>query len=298
MPLRQKLIILVLPLIGTLGFGQFHGDFSAPALRVTSTWSDNLSHTSHLPTKKTGQFYTVSTSLDYVDQLNRDWLLVAEGRLLGDYVPKYDALNSLTSSGELKLRHKFGLGAYAPVLQFNAGLLASQFNESDRSGWQYFYGATLSKRFTHSLSLSASATWEDYFGNDPVFDVTNHGVELEGHWDITRRWRVSLGASRTWGEFTANAAGKIWPLAIGGQLGPAIEQHYNTLAWKVSDSYGKGWVAYRNRDSTLDAWWCAVSPALTETTSLSLRYEFQLATNAIGIEYDYHLWTLGVNHQF
>lgn len=277
---------------------QGQGVFSAPRLTASLTWTDNISHTSHLPTLKSGKYQTVSLTTDYTRQLTRNWLLLGTGELQIQHVDTFSALNHVAGTGTLKLQRKFGLGAFAPVLQINSALAIARFDETRRSGWQYTGGIGLSKRLTEILSVSANAAVDEYFAQRPVYDVSTRKITLEGDWDITSRWRLSLGGSRTWGQYVANADPAIWPLAIGGQLGPVIETHYNTLAWEVTDSFGPGWVAYRNRDSHADAWWAELSPALTDRTSLSLRYEFVRITNAVGIKYNSAYWTAGVTHQF
>ncbi len=291
-------ITSLLLLTGSLVGAQPVGLLSGLNLRVSSTWTDNISSTSHLPTLKSGQYFTASGSLAHPWPLNRDWLLVLEAEAILEDVPTFSALNSISGIGRVNLRRKFGPGAYAPMFEVSAGATATSFKEDPRSGFQLEAGTRLSKRLSPNLQLAGGINWEDYNAKHRTFDLRTHRVFLEGVWDITERWRLSAGATRIWGQFIANAAGSIWPLAIGGQLGPEIFHHYNTLAWEVSDTYGSGWVAYRNRESTVDQWWMELSPALTDRTSLSLRYEFNKAINAIGIRYDSVFWTLGLNHQF
>lgn len=281
-----------------LPFVHGQGSFTALRLKASATWADNISHTSHLPTLKSGEYQTVSLTTDYTRQLNRNWLLLGTGELQLQHVNPFSALNNVTGTGTLKLHRKFGLGPFAPVLEINSALAISKFDESRRSGWQYTGGIGFSQRLNEALSLSANAAVVEYFAQRPVYDVSTRKITLEGGWDVTSRWRLILGGGHIWGQYVANADPAIWPLAIGGQLGPVIYEHYNTLAWEVTDTFGPGWVAYRNRDSHADTWWGELSPALTDQTSLSLRYEFVRITNGVGIKYNLSYWTIGVNHQF
>ena len=277
---------------------QSAGTFSGLRLQASSTWADNLNRSSHIPSVKSGQFYTASGTLDYSRQLNRNWIIIAEGEVVTNIVKKYSGLNSLSGTGKAKIRRKFGLGAYAPIFEASVGATVSSFKETARNGTQLEAGLRVSKRLTHALQFSGGINWEDFNARHRTYDVRTHRVFLEGNWDVTDRWRLSAGATRIWGQFVASAAGAVWPLALNGQLGPEVFQHYNTLAWEVSDTFGPGWVAYRNRESQVDQWWVEISPALTDRTSLSLRYEFNKSINAIGIRYDAIFWTLGLNHQF
>ncbi len=277
---------------------QPNGPLAHPRLQVSSTWTDNISSTSHLPTLKSGQYVTLNSTLDHTRQLDRNWLLIAEAGAELVNVPEFSALDSISATGQVKARRKFGLGPYAPYLQIHLAATVSHVEENPRSGFLWETGARLAKRLNHSLQIAGGINWDDYNAKHRTFDVRTHQVYLEGIWDITDRWRLSAGANRAWGHYVANADGNIWPLAIGGQLGQEIFQHYNTLAWEVSDSFGPGWVAYRNRASTMDHWWVELSPALSDKTSLSLRYQSSQTSNAIGILYEAVSWTFGLNHQF
>lgn len=277
---------------------QSAGSWSALRLKASTTRADNISHTSYVPTRKSGEYLTVSLASDYMRQLNRDWLLIGSGELLAQHVVTFNALSHVAGAGTLKLHRKFGLGPYAPVLELSSALAFYQFDEADRGGWQYTGGIGISKRFTDSLRLSARAAAVEYSARREVYDLSRREVMLEGDWDITDRWRLSLGGGRRWGEYIANAAWKIWAQAIYGQLGPVVQAHYRSLPWAVTNSYGPGWVTYRVRHSHTNLWWAELSPALTDQTSLALRYEFARVTNAVGIKYDLAYWTFGVNHQF
>ncbi|MCC6414814.1 MAG: hypothetical protein IT582_02770, partial [Opitutaceae bacterium] len=253
---------------------------------------------SHVPTRKSGEYQTVNLAADYMRQLNRDWVLIGAAALEAQHVVTFDALNHIGGTGTLKLHRKFGLGPYAPVLELSSALAIYQFDETSRSGWQFTGGIGIAKRFTDMLRLSARAAAVEYLARRELYDASSRELVLEGDWDITDRWRLSLGGGRRWGEYLANAAWKIWAQAIDGQVGPVIQAHYRSLPWEVTNTYGPGWVAYRVRDSHTDLWWAELSPALTDQTSLALRYEFARVTNAVGIKYDLSYWTVGVHHQF
>jgi len=298
MKFPQITLVSCLLFSGLLCEAQTAGTLSNLRLQTSTTWAKNINRTSHDPSLKSGEFYTVSATLNYMKQLNRNWALIGEGEVVHHNVRKYSGLNSFSGIGKAKLRRKFGLGPFAPILEASVGMTISSFNETARNGTQLEAGLRVSKRLTHALQFSGGVNWEDFNARRRTYDVRTHRALFEGNWDITDRWRLSAGASRIWGQFVASAAGGVWPLALNGQLGPEIAQHYNTLSWQVSDTFGPGWVAYRNRESTVDQWWVEISPALTDRTSLSLRYEFNELVNAIGIRYEATSWSLGLNHQF
>ncbi len=265
--------------------------------QATVTWAENLSRTSALPNQKSARVLAVTVNAGHARQLNSDWLLQSDAELGGTWVPQYDALDTFNAGAHATLRRKFGLGALAPVLEFNAGLTGAASHERGRSGWKLDGGVRLAKRFTENWRVAAGMDWEEFFARRQPFDVTNHRAVVETTWDITDRWQVNLGGARLWGQLTANAAPGVWAQAIGGGLGPVIFNTYNRLAWEVTDTYGPGWVAYRI-NCHADMWWLELAPALTEKTSLSLRYEFVKVINEIDIRYDSAFWSLSVVHQF
>lgn len=275
--------------------------FAFPAdaqIQAAATWAENLSRTSHLPTQKSARILAASATIAAPRQLTGDWLMVTEGELSAQHVPRYHGLDRISARGSLFLRRKFGLGPYAPILQLDANLQGEAAHETVRSGWQYAAGAQLSRRFNEAWRATGGAGWTRFIARHEPFDVQSRRLFLETSWDFLERWQITLGGARQWGEFTANAAGAVWSQALGGGLGPVIFNHYNTLAWEVTDTFGPGWVAYRIRDSRADQWWLELAPALTSRTTLAMRYESVRVTNGIGIRYDSAFWTMSLVHRF
>lgn len=265
--------------------------------QASVTWAENLSRTSALPNQKSARVFAATITAGQDRQLSEGWLLHSDAELGGTWVPQFDALDTFTAGAQATLRYKFGLGPLAPVLQFNAGLTGAATRERGRSGWKADAGVRLAKRFTENWRVAAGMDWEEFFARRKPFDVTNHRAVLDTTWDITDRWQVNLGGARLWGQLTANAAPAVWAQAIGGGLGPVVFNTYNRLAWEVTDTYGPGWVAYRI-NCHADLWWVELAPALTERTSLALRYEFVKVINEIDIRYDSAFWSVSVVHQF
>jgi hypothetical protein len=272
----------------------------AAEVRVSAAtaWVDNVSRTSHLPSQKSARVDEVAAMLGTSRQLAHDWLLFADGLATLQRVENFAALDHGGIAGTLTLRRKFGLGPYAPRLELAGTLSGRVFRESGRSGWQPDLTLRFAQRLAGGWQGAAGAGWTHFVAQAKPYDVQTRRLFAETSYAVNDRWQVGAGASRQWGEFTANAAGAIWAQAIGGGLGPVIFNHYNTLAWAVTDSYGPGWVAYRIRDSRADAWWAEVAPALSDRTTLALRYGAVRVVNAIGIKYDTTAWTVRLAHRF
>lgn len=275
-----------------------HLDAADVRAQASTAWYDNLSRTSHLPTQKSSRVDEIAVATGTARPLARDWLAQAEGGFALQRVEDFTALDHCAIEGTLTLRRKFGLGPFAPAVEAEGALSGQAFREAGRSGVQPEITLRYVQRFHESWRAAVGAGWTRFIARAEPYDVTTRRVFAELTCDLAARWQVAAGASRHWGEFTANAAGAVWSQAIGGGLGPVIFQHYNTLAWAVTDSYGPGWVAYRIRDSRADVWWAEVAPALSDRTTLALRYGAASVTNAIGIRYDTTSWTVSLSHRF
>jgi hypothetical protein len=195
------------------------------------------------------------------------------------------------------MRHKFGLGPMVPVLEGGLALTAMRFHESGRSGWRQEGFVSLSQRLTASWRVVATANWESFTASRAPFDTHARRIALETYYDVTDTWQVGAGASRLHGQLVANAAWSVWGQALGGALGPTVQQYYRSVPWEVSNTFGQGWVAYRV-ECRADFWWTQLSARLSDRTSVPLRYESVKVVNRIGVRYDSAFWSLGVLHRF
>jgi hypothetical protein len=261
------------------------------------TWAGNLSRTSHAPSQKSAALYTAQVSARQSHQLNRDWLLALTGEAGAELVPRFDALDHFHGGLHVQLRRKFGVGPFAPVLDFTGGLTGYSFREGGRSGWKAESGLSLGRRLTDTWRLAATGAWEEYLASHKSFNVGQHSLALESTWDLTERWQIGAGARRLWGRLTANARYDIYDLALDGGFGPAIRDYYNAIPYEVSGTFGPGWVAYRV-DCRADLWWLQLAATLGSHTSLPLRYESALVVNRVGVHYRSDFWSLGLVHRF
>lgn len=99
------------------------------------------------------------------------------------------------------------------------------------------------------------------------------------------------------GEVTANAEWDVWWTAISGGFGPRIQDYYNRTAWQVTNTFGKGWVAYRV-NCAADFTWVQLSYALDDNTSIPLRLEHVTVINRAAVRYDSNLVSLNIVHRF
>lgn len=87
----------------------------------TASSVDNISRTSHEPSRKDAETYELNLASSHARQLAPSLLVVASGEVATVSVPDYDLNNNVRATGRLVLQRKFGLGPQATVLQHNVG---------------------------------------------------------------------------------------------------------------------------------------------------------------------------------
>jgi hypothetical protein len=289
---------LLLPVLGAQPSGvpgwleSLHLTASGTAARV-----DNISRTSHEPSRKDAETYELNLASTHARQLAPNLLLVATGEAATLNVPDYELNDNVRVTGRLALRRKFGLGPQATVLQFSAGATykAARFG-ADR-GWTTEAGLQLSKRVLPNLRLAALTSWLEHNARSATFDLNQHSYGIEAQWDINERWTLSGSASRLEGDIVANASWPIWGTALGGGFGPAVQQYYTARPWTTTNLYGTGWVSY-NVEADVDLWSVSLGYALSGHTSLELRKSAAYVVNVLGIAYPTDSWSLSLTHRF
>lgn len=291
---RSLLVVGLTSLVAATSVGAQTIDVSATG-RITA--AQNLSRTSNEPDQKDATVYDATTTGEWHRQLVRNLTLAADATIGGEWVPKFDLLDTVQFGGELALSYKFGLGPLAPVLRGSVNATRYEVREDARSGWASTAKINLSKRFTETWRASVNAEWLDYAAEGAPFDVRNHRLGFDTAWDITDVWQVSGGYSRLSGQLTANADGDTWSQALSGGFGAKVAAYYNSVVRAPSPAFGDDWIAYRI-DCDADFWWLEVSAALGANTSIPLRYESVHVVNRADVSYDSEFWSLSIVHRF
>jgi hypothetical protein len=261
------------------------------------TQVDNLSRTSHGPTRKDATTYEFSLGSSHPRQLTRSLLLVASAEASSLIVPDYDLTNYLRFAGRLALQTKFGLGPQATVLKFSAGAAYKSSRFAADRGWTTEAGIQLAKRVLPNLRLAANASLLEHTARSAVFDLSQHAFSLEAQWDIDDHWTLSGSAGRLSGDIVANAAWPIWAQAINGGYGQTVSSYYNSRPWTITHLYGPNWVSY-NVEADVDLWSVTLAYAFNDRTSVELRKAGAYVVNRIGVAYPTDSWGLGLTHRF
>jgi hypothetical protein len=264
---------------------------------ASAGWSENISHTSAAANRKSAARYQAAGSAGML----HEWAggLVTMSSLEGaiDTAPRYPKFGSFTVGPQMTVRRKFGLGAFAPVLEAGGELAYRATRVGLDDGWTTTANLRLSKRLTSSWRVAVTGDWSRHDGRTATFTTDQHRLFGQLAWDPTDWLQISYGAGRLWGTVIANAAGDVWARALSGGLGNAVLTYYNTVPWRRTDIFGPGWVSYRV-EGYANFQWLELSPALGRNTSLPLRLERTNTTNLIGIKYPQEFWSLSLLHRF
>ncbi len=260
-------------------------------------WADNLSRTSFGPDQQSAAVFSGTVSAAQSRQLAPSLLLLVSADVCVEQVPSFTALDQLHAGLRVQLHRKFGLGPFAPVLETGVAITRANFRESGRSGWRTEASLGLRQRLTETLRVAAHGRWEEFAAAHRPFDLRSRRLALELNWDAAERWQLVGGASRFWGQLTANASENIYYRALAGSFGPRIGVYYHSIPWEESGTFGPGWVAYRV-DCSADFWWLGATFALSAKTSLPFRYEAVKVVNRAAVRYDSAFWSLSVVRRF
>lgn len=261
------------------------------------TQVDNISRTSHAPSRRDATTYEFNLGSSQPRQLARNLLLVASVEAASLSVPDHELTDHLRFGGRLTLQRKFGLGPQATVLAFNAGAAYKSARLAADRGWTTEAGVQLAKRVLPNLRLAAGASVLEHAARSATFDLNQHAFSVEARWDIDQRWSLAGSAGRLSGDIVANAAWPVWAQAISGGFGQAVFDYYTARPWKTTHLYGPGWVSY-NVEADVDLWSVSLAYAFSDRTSLELRRAGAYVVNQLGIAYPTGSWGLGLSHRF
>jgi hypothetical protein len=232
----------------------------APNLTLTATWQDNASNANR-PSDKISALQTQADvlaserySLTSADSAHVTFHAAAE------WWPRYSALSNAAAGARVEWRHKYGLGALAPVFSFELAGDWVGARESGRSGTSA--GATLGlrKRFNDRWRATLTEELTELYARDAVFDRRGAQTTLEVGRDLTPASRLTLAV------FYRNGDVLSYATPPRPDLVPVAPNRVPVT------TFGRGFVAYSIRAETVGAK-AAYIYALTEESAVVVAYE-------------------------
>jgi hypothetical protein len=245
-------------------------------------YEDNLSRATRPADRKSGVALTSTVSLGHHFQLGGQTSVVASADFNGSLYPEFDGLNHLASSLTLGVRHKVGLGAFAPWLRvFAAGGLLD-YGDNVRDGAVVEMGAQVGKRLTDRIDVEVGYAHESVDAGNLVFNSDAHAFSLKAGVRLMGALQLTLGYTARLGDLVVHRA----PSA-----GAARTSHE-----RVVRTFDTPLVAARI-SATTHVMSAALGYALTPHAALTLGYEYQISYGPV-FNYPNHVARAGIAYSF
>lgn len=285
-------IVRALTALPLLAAARARADGPYVTAAASATWQDNVANATAGDGVLGAFMLETGADVSWLRSLDFSTLLSAGFSATADACTTYRGLDSLGAGPRLEVRHKLGLGPYAPALSLGLEADATAFSDADRSNVDGAVVARLSERFDEALQLVVDARGCAYDANHTVFSGRYASAGATLNWDLDPTWRLSAQGGWRDGDIVAGYAAERTP----NGWGPIDTGAYAyTGPWQLVRTFGDPFIAYRGRYTTW-SWGAGVSPAVGRHTSLILRY-----TRFTTLAYDRYVndvVTAGVAHHF
>lgn len=217
-------------------------------------------------------------------QLDRDHAVTFALAATAESCPRFDGLDQMSLGPRAAWRAKFGLGALAPVLSFEASVDGVAAHESDRGGWAGSLRAVWRQRHEDGGRFSVAMEWSRLDARGPVFDRSGGEVAVDYGRDLAEAWRWNLGLRWRDGDVVSYAMPPR-PDLVG------LARVRTTVT-----TFGAPRVAYSLSGTSLSGS-LAVARELDARSTLTFGYEGR-TTRKGGLSYANHLVSAAITRQF
>ena len=232
-------------------------------------YEDNLNRATRQADRKSDIALVPAGSIGYYFQLTDATSLLASADFKGSVYPHYDRLSNLAATVTLGVRHKFGLGAFAPWVRVFATGGALDYGDDVRDSAVVDFGFQVGKRLWDRFELQGGYVYESLDAGNGVFDGESHTVSLKGNIGLTDAIQLILGYAVRWGDLVVHRA---------ATPGAALPPHS-----RIVDTFDTPMLALRI-DATTHLFSAAASYAFTPHAALTLGYQYQ---HSIGPVFEY-----------
>lgn len=256
----------------------------APNATLSAVWNSNATNAN----LDSDQIDTLQFKADILASqrygLGQDDSFHLSGHAAGEWWPRYDGLLGGAIGARLEWRHKFGLGALAPVISIEAAADGTMAREDGRSGAST--GVTLSfrKRLNNTTRLTVSHEIARQDARQPAFDREGNESSIELDRDLSDVTRLTFTLRHRNGDVLSYATPPRPDLVA---LAP------NRV---LVETWGRPMVAYSIDARTWSAR-AALTRAVDETTAIVAAYEWRTSKRKT-LSYVNHLVSVALVHQF
>ena len=152
-------------------------------------------------------------------QLSDSDSLVLQGQLKQQNFNRFHGLNNLTLGASLALKHKWGLGPYAPWLRLSGSIDRLDYRDAARDGWRHAIGMQICQRLSGQWELAAElgfdrrradhspALFPPFSG--AVFDQDSKTLGLNTSYVASDNLQFSLGYALRRGDLVSTTQSRL-----------------------------------------------------------------------------------------
>ena len=266
---------------------------------VALQYNDNLPNASLSRDIKSDTTFEFSLSPGYHSQLTGYTGLTVSADLAVSRQFHYGGLDNIAAGVSTDLRHKFGLGLYAPWAMASGSVRYVNYDDGQRDGWMYTASINAGKLITERFSVQLGYRYEGRRSDDSVdipalvanfgisgdaFDTDAHYLDLNGMYQINQRLSVVLGYTFRTGEITSTTL-------RNSEIFEASD------AISVDPVYGPDRFAYRiSADTSIFS--AGASFALTNRMSFNVSYAYRNSDAYEDLSYNNNLVRIDLLYSF
>jgi hypothetical protein len=276
-------------------YGGVASHLSGAAITALAVWQDNVTNTTPAGGRLPSWMLAVLASDELRRGLPDDNAFFIGGNLASEVRLDYHGLDSVTAGPTVGFQHKFGLGAYVPILRFDMAASGIAAAEAGRAGWSETAKLSLGQRFTEVLRLDLAGEWCRTNTRDDIFGSAATVLTADLACDLNDRWRLKTGVHWRNGDVVSyyRAQWTPWGWAPSGN---GSYGDYGYTEGRLVATFDQPYLAYRLHADTL-SYAVTLSPALGPNTALVLSGEISVTENQT-MRYLNHMISAGVTHRF
>jgi hypothetical protein len=256
----------------------------SPTVGASATWDSNVTNADRASDRISALQIRSDGASTRRFSLSRDDAISVRLEAAGEAWPAYPALSAVSAGTGAEWQHKFGLGAFAPVLATAFSVDGIAARDSERRGANYQVGVAVRKRLTALSRIELTETASRRDDRASVYD--RDGAETVLALTQILGPRAQLGLAGFWrrGDIISYATPPRPDLIA---LAPRRQ---------LEDTFGPPRVAYAIRADSVGARW-ELGSRLNAATSVTLGYEYR-ETRRAGLRYVNQLVSASLALQF
>lgn len=154
-------------------------------------WQDNVTNAPPANGPLPAWMTTVNVSESLRRELPDGNAIVLGETIEGDACFEYNGLDSISAGPCAAFQHKFGFGAFVPIVRFDAALDGIAASEHDRAGWSVAAGLGFGQRLSESVRLDLRGEWFHTATRADVLSRSTGALIAGLTCDFNPRWRLS-----------------------------------------------------------------------------------------------------------